>query len=48
MPALFAVLSRAVVRIRVGGTGKSQSCKGGGGEGDVAHFPFPPLSVDEI
>jgi hypothetical protein len=47
MPALIAILSRAVVRIRVGGTGKCQSCKGGGGEGDVAHFAFPPLSVAE-
>src|SRR6516162_10618586 len=47
MPALFAVLSRAVVRIRIGDAGKCQSGKGGGGESDLAHF-VSSLSVDEV
>ena len=32
MPALVAVLSRAIVRIRKGGPGESESGKGGGGD----------------
>src|SRR6516162_1867017 len=47
MPALFAVLSRAVVRIRIGGAGEGQSGKGSGGESDLAHF-VSSLSVDEV
>ena len=37
MPALIAVLSRAVVRIRVGGACEGQSCERYAGESDLAH-----------
>src|SRR5205085_6310989 len=41
MPTLIAVLSRAVIGIRMGGCQREgESCDRCGGEGDVAHFHF--------
>jgi hypothetical protein len=47
MPALISVLSRAVIRIRIGATCESQCCERCGGEGDLSHFVFS-LSVDAM
>jgi hypothetical protein len=47
MPALATVLSRAIIRIRIGGACESQSCERYGGESDLAHF-VSSLSVDEV
>ena len=40
MPALISIVSRAIIRIRIGGACKSQRCERCGSESDLAHFVF--------
>src|SRR6516162_7025558 len=47
MPTLIAVLSRAVIRIRISGACEGQSCERYGGESDLAHLVYS-LSRDEV
>ena len=46
MPALISIVSRAVIRIRIGGACESHRCDRCGGKSDLAHFVFS-LSVDD-